>query len=198
MNRILKHFNKPLTESRGPKIECVSEDDLNFLQSVGNYCYDKRTNKNEALIKLYSELKTAKNRSVLFNEIKNASQERLSDHDSIYAEVDRSNFNEEDVGDLYNQSCSHMGHLISGTLDRNMLESDSRIVGEYKFEADKSVLFMPVLSEWLNKYMLETEHSVPITEFLRSVGDALTMDQELQEVIAYHDNDNVGKVTYAK
>ena len=198
MNKYLKYLLRPVSESKEPKISCVSEDDLNFLQALGNYMYEKRTNKVEAMNQLNVSLKSADRRSELFSEIRQASRDRLSNQSSLFAEVDTSNFNEEDIGGLVRSSCSWMSNIISGTTDGTVLESGCRAVGECVFEPENTLVFMPVVEKWLESYLSESEHSVAITEFLRSVQDALKMDNGSYEVIANHNPENQGKITFAK
>jgi len=199
MERILKHFVRPLSESREAKIGCISEDDLEYLRSIGEYMYQKRSDKREALNSLNVGLKTASRRSELCSEIQRASQDRLANHTTLYAEVDTSNFNEEEIGGLINNSSSWMSNILSGTTDGHLLEKQgARAVGECPFESENTLLFMPILEKWLNSYISQSKHSIAITEFLHSVKDAIQMDGNIQEVIAKHSPENQGKVTYAK
>ena len=199
MNRYLKYFLRPIHESRDPKISCVTEDDLNFLEAIGNYMYDKRTNKTEAANALSVAIKKARKRSELFDELQAASQDRLQTVDAIFAEVDTSKFNEEDISNLKSTSCNWMGNLMCGTIDESMLESgNSRAIGQYPFESENTLLYMPVVEKWLNTYLEESEHSISTLEFLKSVKEALGLEPNNCEVIAEHSPDNIGQIIYTK
>lgn len=199
MERILKHFIRPLSESREAKIGYISEDDLEYLRYIGEYMYQKRSDKRQAINDLNLGLKTALRRSELCSEIQRASQDRLANHSSLFAEVDTSSFNEEEIGGLLNCSSSWMSNIISATTDGSLLEKQgARAVGECPFQSDDALLFVPILEKWLNSYIAESKHSVAITEFLHSVRDAIKMDGNFQEVIAKHRPENQGKITYAK
>lgn len=196
MNRIVNHFLKPLTESRGPKIDFVSEDDLEFLRVIGEYMYHKRTDKRSALEELDKALTTASRRSELYNEIRQASQNRLSNTRSLYAEVDVSNMNEEDIGGLINSSSQWDSNIISGSVDDALLEG-ARAIGITEFNNDDTLVYVPVLERWLASYMETSEHSIAVSSFLESVHDALLLDQT-QEVIARHSPNRKGIITHAK
>lgn len=198
MNRLLNYFIKPLSESIVPKIDFIGEDDLNFLREIGEYMYNKRQDKKEALNSLNYGIKTAGRRSELFYEIKKSSQDRLSDHKSIYSEVDVSNYNQDDIGDLMEISSNWMSPIISATVDSKLIEDDATAIGECPFEADRALLFMPVLEKWLDSYITEQKHSLAIMEFLHSVKDAIQMDKGKQEIIAKHDPSIQGKIIYTK
>jgi hypothetical protein len=195
---ILQKFLIPLPESYSPRIDVISKDDLNFLEAIGNYMYQKRSNSNEALNTLSGSLALAERRSDLYKEISKASQDRLSETDSIYVRLDLSNFNESDIGDhLLDQPCSYMTPLISGSIDGTFTESHNGNGGYslYPFESENTKVFVPVLEKWLKEYRSKHNHSLAINEFLSSVSDSFRLNEEQKEVISRHNSETLGRIT---
>ena len=198
---ILQKFLIPLPESYTPRIDVISKDDLNFLEAVGNYMYQKRSDPKGALNELSGGLATAEKRSDLYREITKASQDRLTETESIYIELDLSNFNESDIGEhLLEQPCSFMSPLISGSLDGTFVESHNEHggYGLYPFESENTKLYVPVLEKWLKEYHNQHKHSLAINEFLASVSDAFRLNEEQKEVIARHNPETLGRITFVK
>lgn len=197
---ILHKFLIPLPESYAPRIDVISEDDLSFLQTVGNYMYEKRRNPKEALKSLSQGLKTADRRSELYDEIAKASQDILSGKTTIYTELDLSSFNESELGDLENTACTSMANIMSGTFDGHFNESDAEHdgYGLYPFESENAQVYMPVLERWIKEYRKTHKHSLAINEFLSSVTDSLRLNGTMKEVIAHHKAETIGQVSYIK
>lgn len=198
---ILQKFLIPLPESYTPRIDVISKDDLNFLETVGNYMYTKRVNEKEALKSLNYGLATAGRRSELYNEILKASKDRLKETESIYVKLDLSSYNGDEIGEqMLEQSCSFMSPIISGSIDGTFIESNNEHEGYglYPFESENTKLFVPVLEKWLKEYRQNHNHSLAINEFLASVSDAFRLNEEQKEVIARHNPETLGRITFVK
>lgn len=197
---ILQKFLIPLPESYSPKIDVIGHDDLEFLETIGNYMYQKKSNPKEALNGLNTLLGLHSRRSELCGELIKASKDRLNDVDSIYVKLDLSNYNDEQIGEsMLDKSCTFMSPIISGTIDGTFVEQEGdRACGLYPFDPENTKLYIPVIEKWLNEYRQEHNHSLAINEFLASVSDAFRLNDGIKEVIAAHDPEVMGRITFVQ
>lgn len=200
-SRVLRLFLKKLNESKIPSMDYISEDDINFLTALGRYMVEKRKDPQEALKGLNYSIKTAGRRSELYSELRKYSQDRLKDVAELYTHADTSYYNEEDYASLLDQPCSHMGQIMSGSTDGNLLNSNEGecCIGKYEIDPKNVQLFTPTVNQWLEEYMKsEPKITMETIATLQSVQEVLRDGVSIQETFVSHDPANVGTITYAR
>lgn len=200
-SRILRQFLKKLSESKIPSVDFISEDDVNFLTELGRYMVEKRKDPQEALKGLNYAIKTASRRSELYGELRKYSQDRLKDVAEIYTHADTSYYNEEDYASLLDQPCSHMGQIMSGSTDGNLLDSGEGecCIGKYDLDPKNVQLFVPTVNQWLEEYVKsEPKIEMETMAALHSVQEALRDGVSIQETFVSHDPANIGSITYTR